>query len=175
MKKIGLFYGSTTGFTEEVAGLIKEKLNEAISNLVEDFDIRSEQIKKIEDFEYLIIGSSTWNIGELQDDWDAIFTDLDDLDMTGRKLAIFGLGDQYGYPDNFCDAIGILGGKFQELGAELFGFTDLDDSYEFEDSLGLKDGRWQGLALDEDNQNDLTEDRVDKWLEKVLVEFKIKI
>jgi flavodoxin len=74
-------------------------------------------------YDTLIIGCPTWNIGQLQEDWDVVYEQMDNLDFSGKKVAIFGLGDQYDYPDNFCDAIGILGQKFIERGAELVGYT----------------------------------------------------
>ena len=71
-------------------------------------------------YDFLIIGCPTWNIGQLQDDWDNHFLELEAFDLIGKKIAIFGLGDQYGYPESFCDAIGILGRKFIAQGAELY-------------------------------------------------------
>lgn len=171
MTTIGLFYGSTTDNTATAADLIKEKLDALMPGLVAVFDIGDVTVSDMLNYDRLIIGSSTWNIGELQDDWDIVFDQLDDLDFTGVKIAMFGVGDQYSYPENYCDAIGILGLKFRELGAELIGFTDVDDSYSFDESVGVENGRWLGLALDEDNQRDLTEQRIAAWAKQLLPEF----
>lgn len=173
MTKIGLFYGSSTDNTASVADFIKEKFDEKVTDVVESFDIGDSEVADLLNYDRLIVGCPTWNIGELQDDWDIAFGQLDDLDFSGIKIAIFGVGDQYGYPDNFCDAIGILAEKFRELGAELIGFTDVDESFEFDESKGVENGRFMGLAVDEDNQDDLTDERVANWIEQLVDEFEL--
>lgn len=162
--KIGIFYGSSTGNTEYAAQKIKEMLSQQISENVDLFDIAEVKVSSLSQYDFLILGSSTWSDGMLQDDWDAAYANLDGMDFTGKTVAIFGLGDQFGFPDNFCNAIGILAKKFVELGAELVGFDYLDDSYEFNASQGVEDGQWMGLALDEDNQSEMTEERIFGWV-----------
>ena len=170
MTKIGLFYGSNTGSTEMDAELIKKKFEELKPDSVDLFNIGEVEVKKMEEYEFLIVGSPTWNIGELQDDWELKFSELDDLNMEGKMIAMFGVGDQFGYPDNYVDAIGIIGKKLAERGAELIGFTDASD-YEFDNSLGVEDGIFLGLALDDDNQSEMTEERVEDWVEQIVDEF----
>lgn len=172
MKKVGLFYGSNTGNTEMDADIIKRKFDEQHPGVVESFNIGEVDVSKMQEYDLLIVGSPTWNIGELQDDWDLKFSQLDDLNMQGKKVAMFGVGDQFGYPDNFVDAIGIIGKKLEERGAELCGFTDASE-YEFDNSLGVEDGAFLGLALDDDNQSDLTEDRIDMWVDDLIDEFEL--
>lgn len=174
MTKIGLFYGSSTGNTEIVADIIREEFDKVAPGLVDVFDIGRVEVEKLLDYECLIIGCPTWNIGQLQDDWDIAFARLEDLDFTGKKVAVFGVGDQYGYPDNFCDAIGILGTKFEEQGAELLGFTPADE-YEITYSLGVEDGVFLGLALDEENQSNLTRGRVAEWIALLAEEFQLAL
>jgi flavodoxin I len=173
MATIGLFYGSTTGATESDAQMIQDTFNAKMPDLVEALEIGSTEVGTMAEYDYLIVGSSTWDEGALQEDWDAKFEELDSLDMSGKSVAVFGLGDQVGYPDNYCDAIGILGNKLEELGAKLVGFTDVSEDYDFDESLGIKDGKFMGLALDEDNQNDLTEERVTNWVEQLIEEFDL--
>ncbi|MEM7118828.1 MAG: flavodoxin [Chloroflexota bacterium] len=170
MKKVGLFYGSNTGNTELDAELIKKKFEERFPNSVDLFNIGEVETKKMEEYDYLIVGSPTWNIGELQDDWMLKFSELDDLNMKGKLVAMFGVGDQFGYPDNYVDAIGIIGRKLEERGADLCNFTDASE-YEFENSLGVEDGVFLGMALDDDNQNNLTDERVDMWVFHLYYEF----
>ena len=173
MKKIGLFYGSNTGNTEIDAELIKKIFDQQFPNLVEIFNIGEVDVKKMEEYERLIVGSSTWNIGELQDDWALKFDELDELKLTGKRVAMFGVGDQFGYADNYCDAIGIIGRKLEAKGADLVGFTDASD-YEFDNSLGVEDGVFLGLALDDDNQNELTEGRIDEWVDQLIEDFELE-
>ncbi|MEM7799148.1 MAG: flavodoxin domain-containing protein, partial [Chloroflexota bacterium] len=121
MTKVGLFFGSNTGNTEINADLIKAKFEAVRPDSVDLHNIGLVDPKKMEEYQFLIVGSPTWNIGELQDDWELKFDDLNGLNMEGKLVAMFGVGDQFGYPDNFCDAIGIIGNRLVERGAELIG------------------------------------------------------
>lgn len=172
MTPIGLFYGTNTGFTMIVAELIEKEFNEVAPDLVTVHEISRDNLEKMQAYDYLIVGCPTWNVGQLQDDWDALYTRLDGLDLTGKQLAIFGLGDQYGYPDNYCDAIGILGQKFAERGAELVGFTQAE-GYAFSYSCGVRDGQFMGLALDEENESEKTPERVTNWIWQLVDEFDL--
>jgi flavodoxin I len=169
---IGLFYGSNTGFTELVVDQLVEEFDTVAPNLITVHNIADVSVERLLDYEYLIIGCPTWNVGQLQEDWDAQFLDLEALDLTGKKVALFGLGDQYGYADNFCDAIGILGRKLAAQGAELVGFTGTD-GYEFSYSVGVENGRFMGLALDEENESDRTPARLIDWTWQLVDEFDL--
>ncbi|MEM8859750.1 MAG: flavodoxin [Chloroflexota bacterium] len=174
MKKIGLFFGSNTGNTEMNADLFKKKFDEFFAEKVtiEVHNIGTTDIKKMEEYTYLIVGSPTWNIGELQDDWAIKFDSIKSLNLQNKLIAMFGVGDQFGYPDNYCDAIGILGKAFEGQGAELVGVTDAAE-YEFSNSLGVENGAFIGLALDDDNQNSLTDERVEYWVDQLMYDFGI--
>jgi flavodoxin I len=172
MTPIGLFYGSNSGFTELVADFIEEEFNTIAPGLIDVYDIAETPAQKMLAYDYLIVGCPTWNIGQLQDDWDDIYPTLDAIDLTGKKLAIFGLGDQYGYPDSFCDAIGILGRKLAEQGAELVGFTPAD-RFEFAYSQGVEDGQFMGLALDDENESEQTPERITEWIWQLVDEFDL--
>jgi flavodoxin I len=170
--KVGLIYGTNTGNTATIADRIAAAFSAAKPDTLEVHDLASAGLDKLTAYDQLLVGCPTWNVGELQDDWKAAFDRLDTLDLKGRKIAIFGVGDQKGYADNFQDAIGILGHKFMERGAELCAFTDAEDgTYEFNKSLGVMDGFFLGLAVDEDNQKDQTEERIQRWIPLVLKEF----
>ncbi len=170
--KIGLFYGSNTGNTELDAELVKKTFESFTAETVDLFNIGQVDLQKMQDYDCLIIGCPTWNIGQLQDDWDLKFDQLDKLDLHGKLVALFAPGDQYGYPDNYCDAIGIIGKKLEERGAELVGFTDAGD-YQFDHSLAVEDGVFLGLALDDDNEADQTEERIRNWVLQLMVDFGI--
>lgn len=160
--QIGLFYASSTGNTESVAEMIAAKM-EGFAH-VKLFNIAEGDIEKMNDFNPLILGISTWGEGELQDDWDDAMGTLDSFDLSGKTVALFGLGDQEGYGDNFLDAMGILHEKVVSLGAKTVGYTKADD-FDFDASKALLDnGLFCGLALDEDNESNLSEARIDAWL-----------
>jgi flavodoxin I len=172
MTPIGLFYGSNTGFTEIVVKLIAEEFQNVAPDLLTTHDIANTPVTSLLTYDNLIIGCPTWNIGDLQDDWDKAYDELEALDLTGKRVAIFGLGDQYGYPDSFCDAIGILAEKFAERGAQVVGLTSAE-GYDFSYSRGVQDGQFLGLALDEDNESDRSPQRVMDWVWQLVDEFDL--
>jgi flavodoxin I len=170
MAKIGLFYGTTTGKTETVAEMIQAELGG--SDVVTSVDIADATESDLADYDYLIIGCPTWDIGELQSDWGGFYDDLDSINFSGKKVAYFGTGDQVGYADNFQDAMGILEEKISSLGGKTVGHWSTD-GYEHEASKADKGGNFVGLALDEDNQSDLTESRIKEWTAQIKSEFGI--
>ncbi|MEC9466771.1 MAG: flavodoxin [Myxococcota bacterium] len=158
--KVGIVFGTCTGNTEELAEVIREQLGLEEECLQ---DVARMEAADLANFDFLIVGIPTWHIGELQDDWYGIHEDLDEVDMTGTKIALFGLGDQLGYSDTFLDGMGILYDKFLERGATgNIGFWPTE-GFEFDDSKALKDGQFCGLAIDQDCQPELTDERVEKW------------
>jgi flavodoxin I len=165
MANIGIFYGSTMGNTEGVAGKIQAGFGQEAADLRSIADTTTDALNS---YQYLLFGSSTWGIGELQDDWFDGLDKLSKMDFSGKKVALFGTGDPQGYPDSFVDAIGIIYEKLVEQGAEIVGFWPTD-GYEYDSSKAEKDGRFVGLVIDEDNQSDLTEERIDKWIEDLKV------
>lgn len=171
-RTIGLFYGSSTSHTEYVAYELQESINNLIADSVDVHQIGQGKSEKLEAYSYLILGIPTWDIGELQADWDVFWSTLEKMNLSSKTVAIFGLGDQYGYAETFQDAMGILAEEVLERGATLVGYTSID-GYEFADSIALSIDRDQfmGLSLDEDNQSDLTTKRITSWTKQVLSEF----
>jgi len=164
MKKTGIFYGSTTGNTEAVAKTIAKKLN------AECFDVASTPVENILQYDHLILGTSTLGLGDLQDDWEACLSNLKGLDLSGKTVALFGLGDAGSYPDTFVDGLGSLYNVIKDKGCILVGDVDPEE-YEFDDSTALVDGKFVGLPLDEDNESGLTAGRIEKWIEKISPAF----
>ena len=116
-----------------------------------------------------MIGLPTWYDGDLQSDWEDYFEEFKTIDFTNKKVCLFGLGDQEGYDEYFCDGIGILAEVIIENGGSIFGETERDDSYDIDDDCkSLKDQEtFYGLCLDEDNQEELTEERLTNWISKI--------
>ena len=156
-----IFYASSTGNTSDVADQISEYLGG-----IETFDIASDGVDKMNEFDKLIIGASTWGEGELQDDWDDAWDEFADLSFEGKTVALFGLGDQEDYSEVFVDAMGIIHDKVKENGAKIIGSWSTD-GYDFDESKAIQNGEFVGLVLDEDNQFDLTKERVEKWCEQI--------
>ena len=164
--KIGIFYGTNTGNTETVV----EKLTDELKNNGFEVDVNDMASAAVEDmgnYENIIIAVPTWNDGELQDDFDAVFDDFKAFDFSGKKVGFVGLGDQDGYPDNFLDAIGTLAKPVLANGGTIFGYWPTE-GYEFNVSVGLaENGKFYGLGIDVDNQDDLTDERIQAWVAQI--------
>ncbi|GAB5492668.1 MAG: hypothetical protein Phog2KO_28830 [Phototrophicaceae bacterium] len=174
-RRIGLFYGSTTGVTEDIAYKLQAIWQEKFSENLNPINIgRVKNLNDLLTYDHLILGVPTWNIGQLQDDWDIIFPDLTALDFTGKHIALFGIGDQYNYADNFLDALGILGKQLRDCGATLVGFTNTD-GYEFSESRGIEDSKFMGLGIDEIHQAELSTERLESWVSQIVEEFSLQI
>ncbi|MBZ0300837.1 MAG: flavodoxin [Anaerolineae bacterium] len=172
MAKIGVFFGSSTSQTEYVAYDIRDMIDAQLGpDTVTIHNVGSSDLHEMLDYTDLILGIPTWDIGQLQVDWDIKWDELESLDLTGHKVAVFGMGDQYGYPDTYLDAAGMLAETVLALGGELVGYTPVDESYQFGHSLFTDGDSFMGLALDEDHQPKLTKERLDAWVEQVLTAF----
>ena len=163
MAKIGLYYGSNEGNTAIAADMIKEEFDKIEPGLVEVHNIADASLEEIAAWDYIIFGISTWDIGQLQDDWAAFLPHMDDLDLSGRKVAIFGLGDQYGYPDTYLDAAGVLADKVLERGGDLYGLWSAE-GYEFTGSRAAIEDHLLALGLDNDNEGEKHKERIEKWV-----------
>jgi len=170
MTKIGLFFGTQTGNTETIAEAIQTAFGgESVVTLHNVADI---ELSDFAGYSNLIVGCPTWNIGELQSDWEGLYDELDDIDFSGKKVAYFGAGDQVSYTDNFQDAVGILEEKISGLGATTVGYWSTE-GYEFNESKAVRDGKFVGLAIDEDNQSDLTNERISAWVSQLKQAFGV--
>ncbi len=167
MTKIGLFYGSEMGHTERVAALIgKEFENEIIIE-----DIAQATSRQMQKYDLLIFGVPTWDDGKLDWNWEWFLQYLDKIDFTGKKVALFGLGDQERYTEAFLEGMAIIYKKLKAKGATIVGEWPTE-GYNNTESSAIRNNRFVGLAIDEDNQADLTKDRVKKWVEQLKREFR---
>jgi flavodoxin I len=167
MAQIGLFYGTETGNTRKVAKMIAKRFDD---DVVELYNVANCEPSDLTKYNSLIVGTPTLGDGELENSWVAMLKKLDGLDFTGKKVAIYGLGDQVGYAHEFVDAMIFLYKKFKKLGASIIGSWPTD-GYEFDKSKAVIDGQFLGLVIDQDNQKDLTKERIDKWLEQIRAEL----
>ena len=164
MAKVGIFYGSTTGVTEDIANRIAEKIDGA-----EVFNIDG-NVDELENYDVLLLGTSTWGFGDLQDDWQAVLDHFENLNLSWKKVAYFGSGDQGTFSDTFMDGMAIINEEISKTGATVIGNTSTE-GYEFNESRAVEGDKFLGLALDEVNQSDLTDERIDAWVEQIKKEF----
>lgn len=160
MNKTIVIYGSSTGTCQAIADTIAGKLG------VEAVDVQNLDADMVASHDNLILGTSTWGAGELQDDWYDGLKVLQSADLKGKTIALFGCGDSESYGDTFVSGIGELYNGIKDSGANFVGSVSAD-GYNFGDSEALIDGRFIGLPLDEVNEDDKTAGRIDAWIESL--------
>merc|ERR1712094_8914 len=166
LNAVKMYYSTSTGNTKTVAGYISEAAG------LDGFDdIGDATDDDITGADGLIVGAPTWHTGADEqrsgtawDDW--LYNTLPNLDLTGKKIAIFGVGDQQSYGDNYCDAAGELYDLFTAKGCKVFGMTS-QEGYDHVESKAVYDDKFCGLMCDEDNQYDMSEDRAKAWVSQL--------
>ncbi len=157
MSKTIVVYGSTTGTCEGIAQTLGEKLGADVINVS---DLTAAELSSADN---LVLGTSTWGAGELQDDWYDGVSLVKAADLSGKKAAIFGCGDSASYSDTFCGGMKEICDAAVAAGATVVGAVSTD-GYTFDDSDAVVDGQFVGLALDDINESDKTEERIDAWI-----------
>ncbi len=168
MKKIGLFYWPKQGNVETCARKIYERLGEGNTEMHSIDEINQVDLDQ---YDFLILGGSTvgadvWEKADDNNLWFDLFTRFDEATMKGKPVALFGLGDQVLYPDNFVDGMQIMKKELDRAGAHLVGRWPTE-GYDFTGSESVEDNKFVGLALDEDQQGELTDARIDRWTDQI--------
>lgn len=173
MKKIGLFYGPLGGSTEKVAKKVAAALGNDNVDLIPVKDAKASDVDKYENviFGMSTIGKETWDADKPANDWDVFLPELSNIDYSNKVIAMFGLGDQITYDLHFVDALGLVAERILPKGAKVIGRVDTD-GYDFRESEALYDGKFIGLPVNEDFEPELTDERVNSWVEKIKTEFK---
>lgn len=176
-KEIAIFYGSTTCYTEMASEKIQTELEsiasqQGIEANISMFDIKEHALEKSTQYDLVLYGISTWDFGELQEDWESTWDDIKALNLAGKTVAVFGLGDQLGYADWFQDALGMLHDELIVLNCDVIGYWP-NQGYEFTASKALtEDGEFfVGLSLDDENQYDQSDERVKQWCAQIIEEW----
>lgn len=164
MNKTIVIFGSSTGTCEAIADKIASKLGAETLNVQ---DLTADHINSNQN---LVIGTSTWGAGELQDDWYDGLSTLKSCDLSGKVIALFGCGDCESYSDTFVGGIGELYDGLKDSGAKIIGAVSTD-GYTFDDSTAVVDGQFVGLPLDDVNEDDKTDARIDAWVAQIMPEL----
>jgi flavodoxin I len=180
MSRIGLFFASSTGNTRRIAKQIKKRFGDDV--MAEALNVNKATPELVAGYAYLIFGTSTLGSGQLPGlstdcmggGWEEFLPQLANLDFTGKTVALFGLGDQKKYPEEFVDAMGEIYAFVKARGAKVVGSWPADD-YDFISSKALVDDEFVGLALDQENQKMLTDARVDQWLTAIAADFGLSL
>ncbi|WP_455211092.1 flavodoxin [Kaarinaea lacus] len=173
MSKIGIFFGTDTGTTRLIAKMIAKKLGDDITS--KPLNINRINVEDMLIYDALILGTPTYGEGQLPGkstkvaagSWEEFLPQLKANDLTGKIVAIYGLGDQEKYSDRFADGLIQLYSRLQQCGAKIVGEWSTDD-YAFENSKSVVEGKFVGLVLDQSNQRLLTEERIDAWLKTIV-------
>ncbi len=168
MRKTALIYSFNTKKSEKIAKKIKDEFNDDAIEVVNAEEITEE---KFSSYDQIILGVSTWFDGELPNYWDEFVPAIEDLDLKGKKVAIFGLGDQKGYPENFQDGMGLMAEILEDRGAEVVGFTSTE-GYTYERSRAERGDQFVGLAIDLENQSAKTDPRIADWVKELKKQLK---
>jgi len=172
MAKTGIFYGPEKGSVDRVAHIVAKEFGEGNVDLI---SVKDKDPKLMEQYDKIVLGVSTlgmsnWNSEIGKSDWDTFSGNLENVNLQGKDVAVFSLGDSVTYSEHFVDALGWMYDKLKPLGANLVGFVDSGD-YEFEGSEGFRDGKFVGLPVDEDTEPERTEERVKSWVSMLKNDF----
>lgn len=178
MAKVGIFFGTDTGSTRKIAKMIQKQLGDDIADKPKN--INRVEAADFAAYDYLILGTPTLGQGQLpgldsdcnEESWSEFLPQFADLDLSGKKVALYGLGDQVNYANEFVDGLGELYDYVANCGCEMVGRWPLE-GYEFNASSAVDGDAFVGLVLDKDNQSSLTEERLSTWLEQVKSEMSL--
>ena len=163
MKKIAIIFSFNTIKSQKAAKKIVAEFEDNQVDMLNAEDITGKDFNKYDNF---ILSLPTWFDGELPNYWDEFVPEFEDLALKGKIFALFGLGDQKGYPENFGDALGIMAEMIENGGGKIIGPTSAE-GYSFEKSMAIRDGEFVGLLLDQENQARLSGKRIKDWVMQI--------
>jgi flavodoxin I len=172
MDKIAILFGPTGGNTEKAARMVAKAFGEGRTDLIPVKDAQESDLMRYSRiiFGGPTVGTHTWSDPNQKNDWDLFLTRLYKMDLQGKLCAVFGLGDQVSYSFKFADDIGIIADQVVQAGGKLVGSVD-PAGYTFDESKAFRDGKFLGLPLDEDNEPEYTQERINHWVELLKTEF----
>jgi flavodoxin I len=168
MKKIVLLFWGKKGNVERAARKVYAKFSPADIDI---FDVVSFDVSKIKDYQLVIlcgstIGAENWLDVKDDNEWNRFFVKLRKYNLSKTQVASIGLGDQVLYPGHFVDGLAVFKEEMERVGAKMIGYWPTK-GYDFTDSDGMEGDMFYGLALDLDQQDELTDERIDKWVKQV--------
>ena len=168
MEKIGLFYGPSMGSVAKIARMISDKIGYDNVELILAKDATADDVNQFNKiiFGLSTIGKANWDSENVDKDWDLFLTQMDKVNWNDKTVAIYCLGDQLTYPDNFVDGLGWVYERLEKYNAKVVGFCKTE-GYQFNESVGIRDNQFLGLPLDEDNEARLSDTRIDNWLKQL--------
>lgn len=180
MARIGLFFGTNSGSTRKIAKQIKKRFDD--DTMAEPVNINKATPADLAAYDFLILGTPTLGDGLLpgleaecdDESWAEALDKLKGTSFAGKTVALYGLGDQDTYAHEFVDGLILLYDFFKGAGAKIVGAWPTD-GYTFDVSQSIIDGKFVGLAIDQDIQPELTAERVDAWLKLIAPDFGLPL
>lgn len=174
MNKTALLFSPEGGNVNSVA----IKLGEVIGNdKVDIIPVSKVEKGELDKYNQIIllgstVGADHWSNEIMVDEWQEFFNKEGEINFENKKLAIVGLGNSVLYPEHFADGMAHLYDKITERKGKVLGFVD-SKGYDFTDSEALNDeGFFCGLPIDEDNEEELTNERLEKWVSALKADFE---
>ena len=174
MSKTALFYSPEGGNVNRVANKLGELIGNDKVDIVPVKEVEKGDLAKYH--KIILVGSTVgadhWDNEIIVDEWIEFFTKIEEISFEKKKVAIVGLGNSVLYPAHFADGMAVLYERIIKQNAEVFGFVDSKD-YDFTDSEAVnEEGFFCGLAIDEDNEAELTTERLEKWISILKSDFE---
>lgn len=163
MSKIGIFFGSSSGTTEDIANRVASLFGVADGDL---HNVADADVAEMANYDVLLLGSSTWGMGDLQDDWEDFLPEVAKQDLSGKKVAFFGCGDSSSYSDTYCDALATIKEELGDTGCTFIGKVPAE-GHNFDETRCQEGDELIGALLDEVNESDETDERLDIWVDAV--------
>ena len=161
--KIGIYFGSTTDTTRGLANIVANIMGIESDDV---HDVATAAADSALNYDTLLIGCSTWGYGDLQDDMEFFLPKLAKLDLTGKKVGLFGSGDSRSFSATFCNALAEIKDELTPTGCTFIG-TVPAEGYNYEDTLCEENGRLIGLLVDEMHESQMTPDRLTHWITSI--------
>ena len=174
MNTIAILFGPEGGSTEKIAKMIANEIGNDKCDLI---SVKNADANVVSEYKNIIIGGSTigthnWSIESSSNDWDEFMPKFRKIDFEGKNTAIFGLGDHMGYPNTFVDSMRIVYDILKDNRATIHGFCNISD-YEFNESQAVIDDKFVGLPIDEDFEEEMSAQRIKKWIQSFIDKMQV--
>ncbi len=174
MKKTALLYSPEGGNVNSVTNKLGEMIGNDKVDIIPVNKVVKEDVDKYSQIIFLgsTVGADHWSNESVVNEWPEFFRKVDEISFEDKKVAIVGLGNSVLYPEHFADGMAHLYNTITKKKAEIFGFVDAKD-YTFTDSEAVNaEGFFCGLPIDEDNEDELTTERLEKWISILKPDFE---
>lgn len=176
MKRIAILSWPKGGNTQLAADKIIQQFASYSDDIkIDELDFLTVTESKLRPYDAYIVGGATigadnWLIADNTTKWAVFFDIIRFTDLSGKKAAVFAIGNQELYPENFADGMAVVKKVLEEKGAKIIGYWPTN-GYDFSDSRSIEGENFIGLVIDQDTQPELTETRIEEWVAQLVTEI----